>query len=73
MTITNPYKPGSQAHQHFATYVTWYATKPLPELKTEENYLREESQDFMRHGWKAMYNLKFQADCIATIAAARQA
>ncbi len=71
MIIANPYKKGSLYHSNFQSHVAWYKDKTAEQLKIKHADLIEESENFMRHGWQTMSNLKIQADDIATIYLAR--
>lgn len=67
MRYKNPFKAGTTAHQDFSTYALWYGNQS--EIKMIEKYkdFKQESENYMRNGWKTMADFDFKCKCIENI------
>ena len=67
MEYKSPFKIGTIAHQEFETYVCCFGGLAKTEMIKKYKVFKEESENYLRHGWKTMADFDFKCKCIENI------
>lgn len=67
MEYKSPFEIGTIAHQEFETYVHYFGDLTKAEMTEKYKGFKEESENYLRHGWKTMADFDFKCNCLSHI------